>query len=297
MGVFRNFRYLSGPCLIVDTIGVTFSSLFRDIRSQWPDILRRVGRSRLANKTCRRHGSRCQSVSSTAGTPSPMSVTDPILYRVVPERPEAHLFSVELSIPTAPGTAPGAPLTLSLPAWIPGSYMIRDFARNVVSISAEDASGSLPLTKLDKQTWTVTPRGASGVASGADSGGYAGPVTVRYQVYAWELTVRSAHLDRTHGYFNGPSLFLRVHGRDRSPCRVELVPPSDPACAHWRVATSMARDKDRSPDAGRWGFGWLPGRRLRGPDRSPGGDGPLRCHRLPGRRRSPLDGGQRPASR
>jgi predicted metalloprotease with PDZ domain len=182
-----------------------------------------------------------------------MSVTDPILYRVVPERPEAHLFSAELSIPMASETAPGAPLTLSLPAWIPGSYMIRDFARNVVSISAEDASGSLPLTKLDKQTWTVTPRGASG----ADSGGYAGPVTVRYQVYAWELTVRSAHLDRTHGYFNGPSLFLRVHGRDRSPCRVELAPPSDPACAHWRVATSMARDKDRSPDAGRWGFGWF----------------------------------------
>ncbi len=161
-----------------------------------------------------------------------MSETDLVTYRVVPSRPAAHVFTVELSIPN-PGEGP---VTVSLPAWIPGSYMIRDFARNIVAIAAEDAAGPVSVQKLDKQTWQLTA---------AD-----GRVVIRYEVYAWELTVRAAHLDRTHGYFNGPCLFLRVHGRDAEPCRVELLPPADADCTDWRVATSLARD-----GADPWGFG------------------------------------------
>ncbi|WP_295542187.1 PDZ domain-containing protein [uncultured Thiohalocapsa sp.] len=157
-----------------------------------------------------------------------------IRYRVTPARPAAHLFAIELHIPDAGGDP--APLTLSLPAWIPGSYMIRDFARNIVRIGAERGGAPVTLEKLDKQTWR------------APAGG--GTLRVRYEVYAWELTVRSAHLDRTHGYFNGPSLFLRVHGRDHEPCRVELLAPPDAACGDWSVATSLMRD-----GAERWAFG------------------------------------------
>jgi len=171
-----------------------------------------------------------------------MSDPAPLTYRVTPVRPEAHVFAVELSIP-----APAADvLTLALPAWIPGSYMIRDFARNIVGLDAEQgatggspAATVLPITKLDKQTWRV---------GGIDPG--RGAVTVRWEVYAWELTVRSAHLDRTHGYFNGTNLFLRVDGCDDRPCRVDLLPPPDPDLADWRVATSMQRD-----GAEPWGFG------------------------------------------
>jgi predicted metalloprotease with PDZ domain len=166
-----------------------------------------------------------------------MPDTELITYRVTPARPAAHIFAVELSIPD-PGTDP---VTLSLPAWIPGSYMIRDFARNIVAIEAADAAGPVLLEKLDKQTWRCTP--------------VRGPLSVRCEVYAWELTVRSAHLDRTHGFFNGTSLFLRVHGRDAEPCRVELLPPPDPACADWRVATSLARERTDAIGGGRWSFG------------------------------------------
>ena len=151
-----------------------------------------------------------------------MTIVNPV-YRVRPEKPEAHLFSVELEIPGAPA----GELILSMPAWIPGSYMIRDFARNIVAIGAADKTGPIPLEKLDKQTWRL-------VAAGT-------PITLSYQVYAWELTVRAAHLDRTHAYFNGPSLFLCVHGLDDVPCRVELAPPPGDAGADWRVATSLAR--------------------------------------------------------
>jgi predicted metalloprotease with PDZ domain len=166
-----------------------------------------------------------------------MSVSDRITYRVTPARPAAHVFAVELLIPD-PGTDP---LILSLPAWIPGSYMIRDFARNIIAIDALGASGRVPIEKLDKQTWAVTGDGDA--------------LRIRYEVYAWELTVRAAHLDRTHGYFNGPSLFLRVHGRDVEPCHVELLPPTDPACDQWRVATSLARATTCAAGAGRWDFG------------------------------------------
>ena len=149
-----------------------------------------------------------------------------VFYRVQPANPEAHLFEVELIIQ---GPSP-TPLSLSLPAWIPGSYMIRDFARNVVRIAAADSDGrSLPLAKLDKQTWRLK-------ASVPPS---AGPIHIRYQVFAWDFSVRAAHLDGTHAYFNGPSLFLRVRGYDDRPCAVELVPAVGESFGDWCVATSL----------------------------------------------------------
>lgn len=149
-----------------------------------------------------------------------------LLYRVSPARPETHLFEVELVIQRTPP----APLVLSMPAWIPGSYMIRDFARNLVRIGATDASGRpRSLVKRDKQTWELpeSPLGAEG------------PTRIRYQVFAWDLSVRAAHLDTTHAYFNGPSLFLRVHGYDDRPCALELAPPTGEPYSQWRVASSL----------------------------------------------------------
>lgn len=144
-------------------------------------------------------------------------------YRVCPVAPHAHLFEVAIWI----DTPPDGPLTFSLPAWIPGSYMIRDFARHLVSIAAYTVADSAPLilTKLDKQTWTLDPAGAS--------------CRLVYRVYAWELSVRAAHLDHTHAYFNGPALLLRVHGLDHLPCELELLPPPADLGAHWQVATSL----------------------------------------------------------
>jgi len=104
-----------------------------------------------------------------------------IEYRIRPLRPEAHLFEVTLTVanPTPEGQA------FSLPAWIPGSYMIRDFARHLVYLEASCQGETLPVAKIDKQTWQVPP---------CD-----GPVQLHYHVYAWDLSVRGAHLDTTHG--------------------------------------------------------------------------------------------------
>jgi predicted metalloprotease with PDZ domain len=123
-----------------------------------------------------------------------------------------------------------------LPAWIPGSYLIRDFARHIVRLSAESGGVTVPVRKLDKDTWCCEP--------------CRGPLTISYDVYAWDLSVRGAHLDTTHGYFNGASVFLMAEGREERPCQVEILPPSGESFRSWRVATAMPRD-----GAAPYGFG------------------------------------------
>lgn len=154
-------------------------------------------------------------------------------YRVTPTNPAAHLFTVELTVdqPDPDGQV------LSLPAWIPGSYLVREFSKNIVTLHAWCGDAAVAVTKRDKHTWCVAP--------------CAGPLRVVYTVYAWDLSVRMAHLDQTHGYFNGTSMFLRVHGQDAGPQHVELVAPSDPLCEGWRVATTLPE----APGTARYGFG------------------------------------------
>lgn len=155
-----------------------------------------------------------------------------IRYRIQPKHPGAHLFEVNCVIATPHPDGQ----VVTLPAWIPGSYMIRDFAKNVVRIEAEAGGTTVALEKLDKQTWRCAP--------------CTGPLTLRYEVYAWDLSVRAAHLDTTHGYFNGPSVFLRVAGQDDAPCTVDIVAPEGGGYAAWRVATAMPAD-----GAPAYGFG------------------------------------------
>ncbi len=157
---------------------------------------------------------------------------DPIVYRITPADPHAHLFSIVLTIaePAPEGQR------VALPAWIPGSYMVREFARHIVTLSARDDRGRLRIDKLDKHTWQAAPA--------------VGALVVEYLVYAWDLSVRAAHLDATHAFFNATSLCLRVQGREAHACTVDLEPPPASVARDWRVATTL-------PEAGarRGGFG------------------------------------------
>lgn len=153
-------------------------------------------------------------------------------YQITPADPAAHLFHVSCTIP-----APAAEGQLvCLPAWIPGSYMIRDFARNIVSIRASCGDERVELEKVDKSTWRAAP--------------CPGPLMIVYEVYAWDLSVRTAHLDQTHGYFNGSSVFLRAQGHDKTPCTVDILAPAAPVHGVWRVATTLTL-----AGASPWGFG------------------------------------------
>lgn len=113
-----------------------------------------------------------------------------------------------------------------LPAWVPGSYMIREFARHVIRVTALAGTRKLAVHKLDKHTWQVEPA--------------AGPIELVYEVYAWDLSVRAAHLDDTHGFFNGASVFMLPSGCEREPCDVDLLPPEGAQYRRWQVATALS---------------------------------------------------------
>ncbi|MBB5215736.1 M61 family metallopeptidase [Parapusillimonas granuli] len=161
--------------------------------------------------------------------------TEPILYSVTPFDPSGHRLAVVLSIP-APDPAGQA---LALPAWIPGSYLIRDFSRQVETISAASRGKPVQIRKTGSHRWLCEP---------AD-----GPLTVEYTVYAWDLSVRGAHVDETHAFFNGTSVFLEAEGRGGEPCLVKLCPP--PHTKKWRVHTSLPEAAGLPGAARRHGFG------------------------------------------
>jgi predicted metalloprotease with PDZ domain len=155
-----------------------------------------------------------------------------IHYSIFPKDPAAHLFEVTLTVDVSDPEGQ----VFVLPAWIPGSYMIREFARNIVRITAHSGGRHVAISKLDKHTWRAAP---------CERG-----LTVMYEVYAWDLSVRAAHLDQTHGFFNGTSVFLCVQGKETLPQVVDIRRPDDAAYKQWRVATALPELK-----AKRYGFG------------------------------------------
>ncbi|MEP7294565.1 MAG: PDZ domain-containing protein [Burkholderiales bacterium] len=129
----------------------------------------------------------------------------------------AHLFHVTLTI-----AHPAAEQRLSLPAWIPGSYLVREFARHLSGLTATQGTREVALQQLDKATWRASCRGR-------------GALVVRYTVYAFDTSVRAAFLDAHRGFFNGTSVFLRAEGAEAEPHRVELrkLPVG------WQVGTAL----------------------------------------------------------
>ena len=133
----------------------------------------------------------------------------------------AHLIDVQMQIsdPDVEGQR------VQLPNWIPGSYMIRDFSRNIVSMEAQSEGKTVALTKLDKSSWQA-PAGLS-------------QLSLIYRVYAWDLSVRAAHVDRTHAFFNGTSVFLSAKGFEGAAHTVTLQRPVHDDQAGFEVATTL----------------------------------------------------------
>ena len=144
-----------------------------------------------------------------------------VSYTLEIRHPHQHLIDVSLQL-DAPD--PNGQV-LRLPNWIPGSYMIRDFSRNIITITATSKRKPVALKKIDKSTWQAPESLAE--------------LTVHYQVYAWELSVRAAHVDQTHAFFNGTSVFLCPMSLEDQAMSVNIVKPSFDDAENWQVATGM----------------------------------------------------------
>ena len=131
-----------------------------------------------------------------------------MVIRVGMSEPWTHYFEVAITL----SGAPEGDLDFVMPVWTPGSYLIREFARNVQEFSAVDAGGTkLPWEKTSKNTWRV-------------QAGNASEVTVKYRVYAFELSVRTSFLDDSHAYINGASVFMYGERFLERPCYLALDP-------------------------------------------------------------------------
>ncbi len=142
-----------------------------------------------------------------------------INYQVAMPNPQNHLFEVTLHLKDYSSSS----LDLKMPVWTPGSYLVREYAKQLQDFSAQSDGKALTWRKIGKNHWQVDTEGVS-------------QVTVNYRIFANELTVRTNHLDATHGYFNGAALFFRIPEFDKQPIRVTIQPPRP----QWQVTTALA---------------------------------------------------------
>jgi len=135
-------------------------------------------------------------------------------YQVAMSEPTSHLFEVTLQI-----TGWQAPiLNLKMPVWTPGSYLVREYSRLVQDFQAVNLNSR----KVAKNHWQIDTGNSS-------------EITVKYRVFAHDLSVRTNHLDDTHGYFNGAALFFYIPDYQKHPLTLTIIPPH----ADWRVTTAL----------------------------------------------------------
>lgn len=139
-------------------------------------------------------------------------------YRVGLTKPHTHLFEVVATVPAC-----GDVVDLTFAVWTPGSYLVREYARHVQELHAATTTGAaLPCERVDKRTVRVHAKNQ--------------PFTLAYKVYANELTVRTSHLDSSHGYFNGATLFFTVEALKGQPHTVTVDAPRG-----WNVHTALPK--------------------------------------------------------
>lgn len=149
-----------------------------------------------------------------------------IEYQITPKDLHGHRFEVELLIknPNQDGQR------IQLPSWIPGSYLIRDFSRQIESIAAfkandKNLSNTIHLKKINNSTWEIPPT--------------SGAVIVKLIAYAFDTSVRTAYLDQNRAFYNHSSLCLQVMGQGHMPCLVTIN--KTPQIKHWEVATTLSK--------------------------------------------------------
>ena len=158
-----------------------------------------------------------------------ISFAQDVNYSLRMPKPQNHYYHVEMEL----SDIKSKEVNVKMPIWAPGSYLAREFAKHVNLVKAYDENGKdLIVKKTDKNTWKVTRENAS-------------KITINYEVYAFELSVRTSFLDLTHGFVSGSGVFMYVEGCKAKSGTVEIFPHesfSKITTALEPVAESIASD-------------------------------------------------------
>ena len=147
------------------------------------------------------------------------TATAPVHYFVEIADLHAHLFRITLTV-----AEPSGQQLVQLPVWIPGSYLVREFSKNLQKLSATQNGKAVRVTQRDKASWQVASTPGSSLQ-------------LQYEVYAFDNSVRTAWLDATRGFFNGTSLCLRVAGQEDLPHTLSIA--QSEATRGWSLATGL----------------------------------------------------------
>ena len=147
----------------------------------------------------------------------------PVVYCVEARDVNTHLFDISLTI-----AEPQEQQRVSLPVWIPGSYLVREFSKQLQHLTAQQGRTKLVARQLDKCTWQIDCNPGK-------------PLVLRYQVYAHDNSVRTAWLDASRGFFNGTSVCLKVEGKESTAHQLELVMPEK--IRGWSAVTGLVAQK------------------------------------------------------
>ncbi|MDX1652849.1 MAG: PDZ domain-containing protein [Brumimicrobium sp.] len=138
--------------------------------------------------------------------------------------PQTHYFHVEMELKDFTEEE----IVVSIPVWTPGSYLVREFSKNINLVRAIDEKGkTLPIEKTKKNKWKIS-KGKSKV------------VNVKYEVYAFELSVRTSFLDLTHGYVNGTNVFMYPENYKSKGGKLTIIPHA----SFKKITTALPRSSE-----------------------------------------------------
>jgi predicted metalloprotease with PDZ domain len=149
--------------------------------------------------------------SCKASKPMQQAYSYPTHYEVSMPDPATHYFDVKMTINLASVNLSTGFVDVKMPVWTPGSYLVREFAKNVEGLKANAEGNMLSAKKVSKNTWRIEIQGKKNIE-------------ITYKVYANELSVRTSHLDASHGYINGTSVFMYVPELMKEKLSVKINP-------------------------------------------------------------------------
>jgi predicted metalloprotease with PDZ domain len=152
-------------------------------------------------------------------TPAMPVYVPKLAYQIAMPQPQTHLFEVSLSVSNWHHEV----LDIKMPVWTPGSYLVREYARQLQDFATVTSTGEkLTVAKLAKNHWQIETNGNR-------------EIVISYRMFANELTVRTNHLDATHGYFNPAALCFYIPGYEYCPIEIKIIP----AHPDWQITTPL----------------------------------------------------------
>ena len=139
--------------------------------------------------------------TSNAVTPAKIS------YNVTFPQVQAHYVDIEMNIEHLNQST----LVLKMPVWTPGSYLVREFAKSVEGFTVSANGKEIPFVKTRKNWWSINTKGLN-------------HVTIKYKVYCFEVSVRTAFVDISHAFLSTSGIFMYPEGMLNQPSTIHIVP-------------------------------------------------------------------------